>query len=166
MWILLWKSSWLSSPGGEVNLNGTLLHCFTSSPDQDSPRVYKNSVYELSIDCAWNVMAHAQKPDFVVRRNGRVHLNLLWRQFSRVLAAEVCTSAVVMLDTPCSEVVWRVRVTNSLRQFPIHFPSRALQCAITFQMECTKYYITLYKKECADKSCIKRVVCASVANNV
>ena len=26
-------------------------------------------------------------------------------QFSRLLAAEVCGSAVVMLDTPCSEVV-------------------------------------------------------------
>ena len=27
------------------------------------------------------------------------------RQFSRLLAAEVCASAVVMLDKPCSEVV-------------------------------------------------------------
>jgi len=27
------------------------------------------------------------------------------RQFSRLLSAEVCASAVVMLDTPCSEVV-------------------------------------------------------------
>jgi len=27
------------------------------------------------------------------------------RQFTRLLAAEVCASAVVMLDTPCSEVV-------------------------------------------------------------
>ena len=27
------------------------------------------------LDCVWNVMAHAQKPDFVFRRNGRVHLN-------------------------------------------------------------------------------------------
>ena len=27
------------------------------------------------------------------------------RQFSRLLAAVVCASAVVMLDTPCSEVV-------------------------------------------------------------
>ena len=26
-------------------------------------------------DCVWNVMAHEQKPDFVFRRNGRVHLN-------------------------------------------------------------------------------------------
>ena len=31
--------------------------------------------------------------------------NLRGRQFSRLLAAEVCASAVVMLDTPCSEVV-------------------------------------------------------------
>ena len=28
-----------------------------------------------TVDCVWNVMAHAQKPDFVFRRNGRVHLN-------------------------------------------------------------------------------------------
>ena len=27
------------------------------------------------------------------------------RQFSRLLAAEVCASMLVMLDTPCSEVV-------------------------------------------------------------
>jgi len=30
------------------------------------------------------------------------------RQFSRLLAAEVCASAIAMLVTPCSEVVWRV----------------------------------------------------------
>ena len=40
-----------------------------------------------------NVMAHAQKPDFVFPRNGRVHLNRWGRQFSRLLAAEVCASA-------------------------------------------------------------------------
>jgi hypothetical protein len=27
------------------------------------------------VDRVWNVTAHAQKPDFVFRRNGRVHLN-------------------------------------------------------------------------------------------
>jgi hypothetical protein len=75
------------------------------------------------LDCVWNVMAHAQKPDFVFRRNGRVHLNQRGRQFSRLLAAEVCASALVMLDTPCSEVVWRVLATHSIRQFPLHFPS-------------------------------------------
>jgi len=50
-------------------------------------------------------MAHAQKPDFIFRRNGQVHLNRQGRQFSRLLAVEVCASVVVMLDTPCSEVV-------------------------------------------------------------
>jgi len=35
-------------------------------------------------------MAHAQKPDFVFQRNGRVHLNRRGRQFRRLLAAEVC----------------------------------------------------------------------------
>ena len=42
---------------------------------------------------------------FRLRRNGRVHLNRRGRQFSRLLAAEVRASAVLMLDTPCSEVV-------------------------------------------------------------
>ena len=58
------------------------------------------------------------------------------RQFSRLLAAKVCASVVVMLDTSCSEVVWRVLATHSIRQFPLHFPSRAA-CAITFQLEPT-----------------------------
>ena len=67
-------------------------------------------------------MAHAQKPDFVYWRNGRVHLNRRERQFSRLLTAELCASAVVMLDTPCSEVVWRVLAIHSIRQFLLHFP--------------------------------------------
>ena len=41
------------------------------------------------VDCVLNVMAHTQKPDFVFRRNGRVHLNRRGRQFSRILVAEV-----------------------------------------------------------------------------
>ena len=89
------------------------------------------------VEVRWNVMAHVQKPDFVFRRKGRVHLNRRGRQFSWLLAAEVCASAVVMLDTPCSEVVWRVLATHSIRQFPLHFLSRTSQCAITFQLEST-----------------------------
>ena len=57
------------------------------------------------------------------------------RQFSRLLAAVVCASAVVMLDTPCFEVVWRVLATHYIHQFPLHFPSRASPCAITFQLD-------------------------------
>jgi hypothetical protein len=101
---------------------------------------YVQSVNPEMVTASWNVMAHAQKPDFVFRRNRRVHLNRWGRQFSRLLAVEVCASAVVMvamLDTPCSEVVWRVLATHSIRQFPLHFPSRASPCAITFQLDCT-----------------------------
>jgi len=84
-------------------------------------------------------MAHAQKPDFVFRRNGLVHLNRQWRQFSRLLAVELCASAVVMLDTPCYEVVWRVLATHCIRHFPLHFPFRASPCAITFQPNSTPF---------------------------
>jgi len=31
--------------------------------------------FALKVQASSNVMAHAQKPDFVFRRNGRVHLN-------------------------------------------------------------------------------------------
>ena len=81
-------------------------------------------------------MAHVQKSDFVFRRNGpSLFKSAGGRQFSQLLAAEVRASAVVILDTPCSEVEWRVLVTLSIRRFPLHFPSRASPCAITFQLE-------------------------------
>ena len=69
------------------------------------------------------MMAHAQKPDFVFLRNGRVHLKRQGRQFSRLPAAEVCASAVVMLDTPCCEVVCTVLAIHPIRLFPLHFPN-------------------------------------------
>jgi hypothetical protein len=85
----------------------------------------------VDLDRVWNVMAHARNPCFVFRLHGRVHLNRRGRQFSRLLAVEMCVPAVVMLDTPCSEVVWRVLDTHSIRRFPFHFLSRASPCAIT-----------------------------------
>jgi len=42
-----------------------------------------------------------------------------------------------MLDTICFEEVWRVLATHSIRQFPLHFLSRASPCAITFQLDST-----------------------------
>jgi hypothetical protein len=99
-----------------------------------------SAVPQPNVEWFWNVMAHAQKPDFVFRRNGRVHLNRRGRQFSRLLAAEVCASALVMLDTPRSEVVWRVLATHTIRQFPLHFPSPASPCAIRFQLDSTIAY--------------------------
>ena len=38
------------------------------------------------VEWFWNLMAHAQKTDFVFRPNGRFHLNRWGRQFSRLMA--------------------------------------------------------------------------------
>ena len=65
-------------------------------------------------------MAHAQKPDFVFRRNGRVHLNRRGPQFNRLLAAEVYASAVVRLDVPRKcEGYW---LPNPFTSFPFTSP--------------------------------------------
>ena len=60
-------------------------------------------------------MAHAQKPDLVFQRNGRVHLYRRGCQFSRLLAAEVCASAVIMLDRP-----FPIQCTTA--GYPLHSP--------------------------------------------
>jgi hypothetical protein len=51
------------------------------------------------------VMAHVQKIEFILRRNGRIHLNRCGCQFSRPLAAGESPSVAVMLNTPRSQVV-------------------------------------------------------------
>ena len=112
---------------------------FFKNRNQSHLMVFRWWVIE-EVDCIWNVMAHAQKPDFVIRRNGRVHLNRRGSQFSRLLPADFCASAVGMLETPWSEVVWRVLATHYIRQFTLYFPFRASPCAITFQLECTYVY--------------------------
>ena len=86
-------------------------------------------------------MAHAQKPGLVFQRNGRVHLNRRGHQFSRLLAAEVRASAVVMLvmlDTPCSEV--ECKTTG----YPLHShvsPSLPLPCVTVCHHISTELYL-------------------------
>ena len=72
-------------------------------------------VWQTLVEQKRNVMAHAQKPDLVFQRNGRVHLYQRGCQFSRLLAAEVCASAVVMLDRPCP-----IQCTTA--GYPLHLP--------------------------------------------
>jgi len=67
------------------------------------------------------------------------------RQFSRLLAAEVCAKALVMLDTPCTEVVWRVLATHYIRQFPLHFPARASTFDVTIQLDSTPKHLSVIK---------------------
>jgi len=100
--------------------NWWLVHCLS---------IGTAALLQQAVNCVWKVMAHTQKPDFVFRRNGRVHLNRQGRQFSRILAAEVCASAVVILDISCYEVVRRVLATHSILQFPHSLP---LSCVTVY----------------------------------
>ena len=81
-------------------------------------------------------MAHAQKPDSVFQRNGRVDLYRRGCQFSRVLAFLECGSG----ENDCSNTGWTVPsqtedclATHSIPLFPLHFSSRASPCATRFR---------------------------------
>ena len=52
----------------------------------------------------------------------RMSPNRWGHQFSRPLAAEVCASALVMLDTPCSKVVWEYWLPTPFTSFPLISP--------------------------------------------
>jgi len=84
-----------------------------------------------------NVMTHAQKPDLVFQRKGRVYLNRRGCQFSRLLATEVCGSA----DSDCIDRVpmysARLLASHYIRIFPLRFPFRVSPCAIRFQTRYT-----------------------------
>jgi hypothetical protein len=92
-------------------------------------------------------MAHAQKPDFVFRRNGQVHVTRLGRQFIRLLAADVCRSAgsiYVVLETPCSAVLRGMLDTHSVLVLPLHFPSDASPCALSSYSQSKIKFALLY----------------------
>jgi len=99
------------------------------------------------VDCVWNVTAHAQKPDFIFRRNGRVHLNGWGRQFSWLLAGELCTLVCRVCTARaslCSAVMWRLLVTHAILLLPLHFSTRAPPCTITFQLDYTTSWTKVF----------------------
>ena len=92
-------------------------------------------------------MAHAQKPDFVFRRNGRVHLNRRGRQFRRLVSRGVRNSG-----SNAGYTMFRGTVKGTgypVRQFPLHFPPRVSPCAITFQQDsntfCGEYFEAFWR---------------------
>jgi hypothetical protein len=78
------------------------------------------------IEVRWNVMTHAQKPDFVFRAGRTESISIGPAGGASVESTagqpRYAASAVVMLDTACSEVVWRVLATHCIRQFPPSLP--------------------------------------------
>ena len=82
----------------------------------------ESNVAGIFVEWKQNVVVHAQKPDLVFQRNGRVHFYRRGCQFSRLLAAEVCASAVVMLDRPCSDAVQDCWLPSPFAFFPFTSP--------------------------------------------
>ena len=84
------------------------------------------------VDCVWNVMAHAQKPDFIFRWNGRVHLTRQGRQFSRLL----CSRGVHISDSNGSNAGYTMfRGSVKGTGYPHHSPvslSLALPCVTVY----------------------------------
>jgi hypothetical protein len=67
------------------------------------------------------------------------------RQFSRLLAAEVCASAVVMLDIPCSEAACKTT------GYPLHShvsPSLPLPCVTVCHQVSTELYQEIVVSSC------------------
>jgi hypothetical protein len=77
------------------------------------------------VDCVWNVMAHAQKRNFVSRRNGRVHLN---RRGASVQSA-TGSRGVRICGSNAGYTMFRGSVKS--KGYPLHspvFPSLPLPC--------------------------------------
>ena len=91
----------------------------------------------LCVDCVWNVMAHAQKPDFVFRRNGRVHLNRRGASVQSTTGSRGVRISSSNAGYTTFRGSVRVLATHSIRQFPLHFSNLASPCAITFQLDAT-----------------------------
>ena len=120
------RSGWISAVSGQGSAGISATH-----------RQAQWTLNIIQLETRWNVMAHAQKPDFVFRAKRTSRFKSAGRGVSTVeyWRPRCAPSAVVMLDTPCSEVVWRVLANHCIRQFPLHVPYRASPCTITFQLE-------------------------------
>jgi hypothetical protein len=58
--------------------------------------------WSLPVDCVWNVMTRAQKPDLVFQRNGRVHLNRQGRNAGYTMFRDSVKSTGYPLHSPVS----------------------------------------------------------------
>ena len=84
-------------------------------------------------------MAHAQKPDFVFRRNGRVHLNRRGASVQSTVGSRGVRISVSNAGYTTFRGSVRVLATRSICQFRLHFPSHASPCAIRFQTHSNNY---------------------------
>ena len=100
---------------------------------------------QLRVEVSWDVMAHAQKPDFVFRRNGRVHLN---RRGASVQSTTGSRGVRISGgNAGCTMFRGSVKGTG----YPLHSPvspSLPLPCVIV----CNHISIAVYSAPCSELS--------------
>jgi len=97
------------------------------------------------VQASWNVMAHAQKPDFIFRRNGRVLLNR-----RRASVQSTTGSRVVRISGSNAgyTMFWgRVKGTGYPRHSPVS-PSLPLPCVTMCHHISTGLYLLFFLDDC------------------
>ena len=86
-------------------------------------RLTLRSIYRVTgsslVDCVWNVMAHAQKPDFVFRRNGQVHLN---RRGASVKSTTGSQGFLISASNGSNAGYTKFRGSVKSTSYPLHSP--------------------------------------------
>jgi len=93
---------------------GYMQKIFTSSKTKLCSKHYRGRT-EL-VQASWNLMAHAQKPDFVFRRNGRVHLN------RRKASVQSTTGSQVLRNSGNNAGYTMFRGSVNSTGYPLHSP--------------------------------------------
>jgi hypothetical protein len=109
------------------------------------------------VETSWNVMAHVHKPDFIFRAKRTSP----FKSAGASVQSTTCSRGVRISGSNAGYTMFLGSVkgtgSHSIRQFSLHFPSRASPCVITFQLESVYglSYITRRKNSWERKTCLQ-----------
>ena len=117
----------------------------------------------LLLECAWNVMAHAQKPDFVFPRNGRVHLN----QQGASVQSTAGSRGVGISGSNAGYTMFRGSVKST--GYPLHSSvslSFPLSCVTVCHHISTEVYLKVKLCVCVCVCCLKIYPINAINNKI
>jgi hypothetical protein len=96
------------------------------------------AVFKQAVEASWNVMAHVQKRFRLSAKRASP-----FKSEGASVQSTTDSRGVRISRSNAGYTMFRGSVkstTHSIRRFPLHFPSRASPCAITFQLDSTDSY--------------------------
>jgi hypothetical protein len=130
----------------ETRWPGPELGCSTTEKFQNVSMIYPEIIQ--NVDCVWNAMAHAQKPDFVFWRNRRVHLlgaSVQLTTGSRG-ARISCSNAGYTMLRGSVKGTW---LPTPFASFPFTSPPMCHRVPSLFNWILTPWYITRWVSWCS-----------------